>query len=465
MLRLDRNDPLDRMILKELSGTPVLFDEWLDAMAELEDEPDCIQILQEKGLCREDVLRDARACRADFHARLEARGLPVDDRLELCFQINEQAQAEPSMELLRVYCELLCDSNFLLDAEPQDDDPDEREADEDQIIGQYLSFLEDRDELLQTLLQRRELARKFAEVTKQNRSPRPVSCDTERKYEILQCFTTLFELPEKGSGHVLLNNLANYMQIAAASPVLRSVEPLLLFRLLTRRQSYMCSTPDLTVNLSALWKPDGNKVDTDNGRNFKQYRTYLRLFIELCGIYRKDESIDLPLCWYGLDQITVLGDFYRNKISKGWEYADTEPEMQFIPTVEELVEDNWFCCFENGCGDNILLTDSGLSYRELEKLQCSENPLVIAALNRLSDYMNTHAARLTEKFLQADAAGVKALCRNVLERAKVTISASDIPLYLASINEALMELKDYYANDFLVQAGHALTDYENSSTD
>ena len=40
MLKLDRNDPLDRMLLKELSGNPVLFDEWLDAMDELADEPD-----------------------------------------------------------------------------------------------------------------------------------------------------------------------------------------------------------------------------------------------------------------------------------------------------------------------------------------------------------------------------------------------------------------------------------------
>ena len=40
MLRLDPTDPLDRMILRELGGNTVSFDEWLDAMEELEDEPD-----------------------------------------------------------------------------------------------------------------------------------------------------------------------------------------------------------------------------------------------------------------------------------------------------------------------------------------------------------------------------------------------------------------------------------------
>lgn len=84
MLKLDRNDPLDRMLLKELSGNPVLFDEWLDAMDELADEPDCEQILRERGLDREAVLREAQKYRADFRARLAERELPVYDRFTLC---------------------------------------------------------------------------------------------------------------------------------------------------------------------------------------------------------------------------------------------------------------------------------------------------------------------------------------------------------------------------------------------
>ena len=77
MLSFDRNDPLDRMILQELNGQPVLFDTWLDAMDELADEPDCDQILREKGLDQEDVLRRAEAYKADFRRRLSDRGLPV----------------------------------------------------------------------------------------------------------------------------------------------------------------------------------------------------------------------------------------------------------------------------------------------------------------------------------------------------------------------------------------------------
>lgn len=452
MLRLDRNDPLDRMILKELSGTPVPFDEWLDAMEDLEDEPDCDQILKARGLCREDVLREAAAYRVDFHARLTAVRLPADDRFALCRIIAEQAQAAPSPELLRIYCEILCDADLLLGSGEH--------MDKEETIVQHLNFIEEYNTLLQTLLYRKELAVKFEEVRTKKRSPRPADCDTERKYEIFQCFTSLYDLPKKSNGRILLNNVAEYIQIAAASPILKSVEPLLLFRLLTRRRSYMCNTPDLAVNLSALWKTDNNKIDADNGRNFKQYRTNLQLFVSLCHIYEKDNNVNLPLCWYGLDQITVLGDFYRNEISKGWEYADDVTELSFIPTIEDVVEDSLFSCFANGRGDNVTLQNSGLLLKELLRFQYSKNPMIIASLEKISDYMNCHAAELTEAFLYAAPEEVRLLCRDILERSNVRhkLSSHDLSLYLASINDGLMDLQDYFASQYLIEAGHLLTD-------
>lgn len=460
MLKLDRNDPLDRMVLRELGGNPVLFDEWLDAMDELAGEPGCEQILRDRGLDRETVLRDAQKYRKGFYARLEKLDISANDSFTLCCQLSEQARAEPSLELLRIFCELLCDPGFLRDHEPEITSRDDQADAEEQTILQYLCFMEDRSKLFQILLQRNELAGKFAEATKEKRSPKPVDCDTERKYEILQCFIELFDMPARGNGDILLHNLTHYIRVAAASPVLKSIEPLLIFRLLTRRQSYMCTTPDLTINLSALWKKDKNKVDVDNGRNFKQYRANLHLFQGLCRIYAKDEAVNLPLCWYGLDQITVLGDFYRQEIAVGWTYSDEEDKFSLPPTIEELVEDALFTCFRHGGGDNVLLADSGITSKELLDYQCSGHPFTASLLEQTSDYMNTHAVELTNQFLQADPSGVKELCRTILEDATAgaVISIQELPLLLASINEGLMELQDYFASQYLIQAGHALTD-------
>lgn len=462
MLSLDRNDPLDRMILQELNGQPVLFDTWLDAMDELSEEPDCEQLLQEKGLDREDALGRAEAYKADFRRRLSDRGLPVYDRFELCRLLSEQAQSEPSEELLRIYCEILCDPGLLLDHEPEITDAEDRTDYEEQIIWQYFDLLTEQNKLLHTIKQRKELAGKFDKITKENRSPKPVDCDTMRNYEILQCFLGLFDMPQKGSESILLDNLSHYIQVAGASSALKSVEPLFLFRLLTRRQSYMCSQPNFEAKLPPLWRRDNNKVDENNGRNFKQYRLNLHLFCGLCHIYHRDEAVDFPLCWYGLEQVTVLKTFYWDHIATGWRYADSEDDFPFIPSIEELVEDSLFSCFENGYGDNVLFMDSGLTYRELERFQCSSNPLIYHTLEILSDYMNCHAAELAERFSQACPSQIKSLCQDILERASIEKlyqpkSAHGLALLLVSINRGLMDLQDYFAGQYLIQAGHALS--------
>lgn len=462
MLCLDRNDPLDRMIAQELEGQPVPFDIWLDAMDELAKEPDCEQLMQEKGLDREDMLRSAEAYKADFRRRLLDSGFPVYDRFELCRLLSEQAQSEPSEELLRIYCEILCDPGLLLDHEPEITDAEDRTDYEEQIIWQYFDLLTEQNKLLHTIKQRKELAGKFDKITKENRSPKPVDCDTMRSYEILQCFLGLFDMPQKGSESILLDNLSHYIQVAGASSALKSVEPLFLFRLLTRRQSYMCSQPNFEAKLPPLWRRDNNKIDENNGRNFKQYRLNLHLFCGLCHIYRRDEAVDFPLCWYGLEQVTVLKAFYWDHIATDWRYADSEDDFPFIPSIEELVEDSLFSCFENGYGDNVLFMDSGLTYRELERFQCSSNPLIYHTLEILSDYMNCHATELAERFSQSCPSQIKSLCQDILERASIEKlyqpkSAHGLALLLASINQGLMDLQDYFAGQYLLQAGHALS--------
>jgi len=459
MLKLDKNDPLDRMILQELHGIPVTFDAFLDAMGELEEEPDCAQILRERGLRAQDVLRDAEAYRADFLARLSERKLPIDDRFSLCAGLFSQARRKPSLELRRIYCEILCDPGFLLDSIPVPEDDEDKLRYEEQVILQYLDFRQDRDDLLEILARRKGLSEKLLAATKKIRNPQPVDCAKERSYEVAAHFTEIFDLPPKGRSDILLGNLSNYMHIAEALPALKSIEPLFLFRLLTKHQSRMCTVPDLNVSLPALWKRDNQQIVRNNGRNFKQYKRNLRLFNELCQLFQTSEDVDLPLCWYGLDQITVLGDFYRERISLGWEYADQESDYPFMPTIDEVVEDACFSCFQDCYKDNAVLRSSDITLKELDKFRENEKSPAFKALEELSDYMNAHIVELATQMVHATQEEVQTLCRDILEQSTVRYrpkSPHETELFLASINGGLMEAQDWLAGYLLTQAGHAL---------
>lgn len=458
MLRLDKNDPLDRLILQEMKGIPVLFDTWLDAMDELAEEPDYTEtMLRKSGRRKEDVWKEAKDYRNDFYDRLSRCSVPVESRFGMCTALHSQAVQNPNMELRRIFCEILADPGLLLDTPQQPDNAEDQADYEDQIIGQYFILCQRRDNLLHTFDQRIELGALFSQITNEKRNLKLKDCDTGHSYEIAECFTKLFDLPQKADARILRDNIANVMQMAAASPTLKSAEPLFLFRVLTKHQSRMGTIPDLTIRLPSLWNRDVQQVSRDNGRNFKQFRRNLNFFQKLCQIYQDDPAVNFPLCWYGLDQITVLGDFYRERAAVSWEYEDNL--LPFIGVVEELVQDALFCCFEYNDDANVFLQDCDITSEELESFRASCNPPTRYALDKISDYIDERVLELAVQFSQADAEKTKALCRQILEESDLPHppkSPRELELYLAAINHGLMNCQDWWASYHLIQAGHAL---------
>lgn len=446
----DPNDPLDRLILQELTGDPVLFDQWLDAMDELADEPSCEEILQGKGLLAKDVLRNAKACRQSFHARMTSLNIPVYDRFALCQQLAERARSEPSAELLDIFCGILCDPGFLLDHEARGEDPDDQKDIEEQTMLQYISFLSEREKTMDTLTRLRGLSHRFAALKKQKGGPALPDCPVDLCNAVFQTCMERLDMPEDCGA--LLENLEFYMQTASSSPELRAAEPLLLFLLMTRHRSRMCGAPGTHIQMSTLWQRHETKIDANNGRNFKTLICHLRFFSQLCRVFEREDGVDLPLCWYGLDQVTSLGDFYRQSM-------DATVELPFPPSAAELVEDAVFSCFENGHGDNVLLADSGARVQELEKFECRAEPRIVSMLEQLSNYINEHGEELAERFIGAPPPEVRAICAEILNGAKLRRQPQDtreVALLLASINGGLMELQDYFARQHLIEAGQAL---------
>ena len=107
-----------------------------------------------------------------------------------------------------------------------------------------------------------------------------------------------------------------------------------------------------------------------------------------------------------------------------------------------------------------MLSESGLPYSDFDDFQFSEHPMTVKSLERISDYIQDHGALLAEQFHQAGPEDVKALCRDILEKAKIkrAVSEKNLPLYLAAINSELMALLDELAKQRLIEAGYALTD-------
>ena len=133
------------------------------------------------------------------------------------------------------------------------------------------------------------------------------------------------------------------------------------------------------------------------------------------------------------------------------------------PAMDDILSESLFSCFENGCDDNVMMTDYGISLKELNRFQSSTERHRVRALNQISKYMNRHLGGLMTGFLNADSEGVKALCGEILELAHLPAAQQpknqrETGLFLAAINSGLMEAVDAVAIDYLIQAGNALMD-------
>lgn len=444
------DEAFGNMVKRTMAGEVIGFDEWQDLVDDIaeEAEPDLASVLQEHGLTMRELVEQSEAGRVDFLERLRKFDLPIDNRFLLCQRLYELAKTDPSDEVLRLYCDIVFDNGFLLDLERADG--------EDASIC-WLYGRENADILYAYLSERRGLAARFRELLEQVKKIKlaEVKGDGDNPAErdaVFQSYVRIFEL--SGSSTRLLDNITWLLRAADRNAILRKIKPLLLYRMLTRHGKRMQTSDDLRVDCRTLWKYQEYGIEKDNGKNYRMNVRYLTLFSKLCSICEADGQVDIPLCVFGFDHLSNLGEFYR----------DYEPEGVTIPfgfTLEDILMDSLFSCFENGYDDNVAAAYYEIPARKLDRFMCSSERRHSRALTRIEKYMNQRLGQLLERFLNADAEGVKMLCSEILEASVLPTAqqprdAAETALFLAVINAGLMEAADNFAEELLVQAGYAL---------
>ena len=283
---------LEDMISRTLEGEIIPFDEWQDLVDDLEDEmeneSDTEAILQEHGLTLPKLVKQAEAARKEFLDTLHRYGLPLDDRLTLCQRMIEKASEDPSAELLRLYCDIVCDDGFLLDIE--------RAGDDGAVC--WLSGKEDSDALYDYLSERAQKnlqSRRILDAAKQvHLSGSYPGIDVfSHTEEIFQTYTQIFK-PVKNQ-EKLLDNIAHLLQVADHIAELTPIKPLFLYRMLTRHRKRLETGEAVKVNFRTLWNYQEYNFERDNGKNIHTNVCYLELFSKLCDIFRSGKTVDIPL--------------------------------------------------------------------------------------------------------------------------------------------------------------------------
>lgn len=443
---LDENDPIDRLILQELRGEPVTFVEWEYMWHDLEKEPNDAEVLQEHGYTAERGQKEGAVFREEFLQLLQKHGLPLSDRMRLFYHLAEQAIDAPSDELLYLYCAILADTGFLLD---QSRDPYQGEGGARHYLVTMTHTVDLFCELKGRIRMSKTLRRIFFQKFKSR--PLPANGETNRKYEIFQIYSNA--CGTHGNETVFLNSIDDLLQMLAAYPELRMIEPLFLYQVLTRHGKRLYNGALLHMNFKALWKYQKYRIDRDNGKNFKANLAHLTLFSSLCELYRHEEAVDLLLCCHGFEMLSNLGEFYRL-------YMLEDIPIDLPEPIEDIVI--WGPpCYEGGGRNAILESDESLDEIVLERFRC--DPKYERPLEHIARYLNQDMERFAECFWGADDMTVKQLCNQILTGSKLPTrwqpkSVEELSLFLAAINEGLLTAMDEYTSDILTQAGQAFLD-------
>lgn len=448
----DKYDQIfDDMIHRTVAGEVIPFDEWQDLVDDLEDEresaPDIETILREHGLTLPVLVERAETARRTFLDTLRRYGLPPENRFELCRLLYERAKEAPSDELLRLYCDIVSDGGFLLDME--------RAGGEGAVC--WLYGKKDSDALYDYLSERAQINTFSRKALEEARNVRVSAsdCGTDvpiQGDEIFQAYTRIFQLDINSER--LRDNICRLVQIAGHSEALAPIKPLFLYRMLTRHGKRLQTIEDLSIDFHALWNYQQYKLDEYNGKNYRIYVRYLKLFSRLCSIFSTDQAVNLPLCVCGFEHLSNLNNFYHT-------YHPKTMDIPFAVPMEILLEESLFTCFERGNEDNVVMTDAGISAKALERFRGSTEKRHVRAMTKISEYMNRHIADLIPRFLNASPDEVKSLCTEILEAVALPVSqhprtSQEAALFLATINSGLMEAIDYFTMEYLIAAGEEL---------
>lgn len=449
---LDEHDlALNDMVHRTLEGEAIPFDEWLNLVDDLdedtEDAPNIDAILQEYGLTLTDLEGQAEAARKGFVDTLRRYGLPQDDRFALCRLLYERAKETPSDELLRLYCDIVCDDGFLFDTEW---------IGTDEAVC-WLMEKEDADALYSYLSERMEESLRFRKILEKAKEINFVDlhsgADTSScADEIFQTYIQVFR-PVRDQ-EKLLGNIAQLLHIAGHAEELAPIKPLFIYRMLTRHGKRLQTNETLKVDFQALWSYQMYKIEQDNGKNYRTNMCYLKLFSRLCDIFQSDKTVDISLCIHGFGQLSNLREFYQL-------YAPGDFEIPFAPPVEDLLDESPFSCFAHGVEDNVVMVSSGIPFKELDRFQRSIDRNRSRALAQISEYMNRNITDLVTKFWGASPEDVKTLCAEILEASALPSTqqpktARDTALFLAATNGGLMDAVETFAMQYLADAGNAL---------
>ncbi|MDE5768152.1 MAG: hypothetical protein K2H82_02085, partial [Oscillospiraceae bacterium] len=103
-------------------------------------------------------------------------------------------------------------------------------------------------------------------------------------------------------------NIAELVRKVNQHPELKKIKPYVYSAILSRKHKFMLEHKDYSPNFNNIFQRKEYKINTDNGKNFDTYQSYLELYDQLRRHYQDESDIDFSD--YCFAHLSNLSEWY-----------------------------------------------------------------------------------------------------------------------------------------------------------
>lgn len=334
-----------------------MYNEYEEMQKFLDNEADCYvpfeEILEGRDLTFEDALKGAENYHNKFFQLLRENGIDSNNISRICVELSEKIKENPSNDMLFLYTALLTE-NGLLFGDITDDE---------QKILLWLDQSE-KAKFLAELIKNEPVFRNKVSETVESIKNIKVSVEIDREEQALLYKMALQHnfLYKARNSNIFLENVGELVRQMNSNEYLKAVKPYVYSAVLSRKHKMMTERKNYSSNIANVFELTDYKIDTDNGKNFDTYQSYLELYEQLRRHYY--DECDVELSDYCFANLSNLSEWY---------YANCEPNEDIPMTLKQTVE---------------MLTETIELTSEIDDISnfVDDNPVLeIAYINVLSD--------------------------------------------------------------------------------
>ena len=135
---------------------------------------------------------------------------------------------------------------------------------------------------------------------------------------------------------IYYDNLHTLLMLLNSDEILQSLKPYIIFAVLSRKHGLIQKRENFIPNISAAFTYQEYHIYTDNGKNFRNYKSYIELYEQLRRFYLQMPETDIGFCDFCFAELSALNEWY---------YQYCEPNEEIPMNLKQKVCSLKSLCF------------------------------------------------------------------------------------------------------------------------